>query len=498
ACAPGSYDDGTGKVRSEAEIADEMSAFVAKTKQNIGARFKESLTDSKNVYFKDMAMAALGLQGAPQCMSNESAQQDACVNNLIEGLTNLAQKQALGDLLPKIGLERRGNLKDLEYLTENGVFQRVVAEVNNQVKKDLGREAMEKKIREDIFPKLQVLIAERIKKLQIPPDQKRVMVNKINAIEFRGTNCSEVGAGETAISSLLFPNAMYNPNSNTFKFCGGYLTQSNSEFQIAMSIGHELSHSIDPCRIADGPEGLAFKYSETTDIKKLEAEYPIKNVVQCLRDSRSIGARPAGGTSGSGQATANMLNLLAGAVSGTGYNPYGMTYPSEPNQGTTSAPFSGSTQLKRERVRVGVARSPEPAATAGAPMYGGTPPPQKASFCGNDQITESFSDWMSSEVLPDYISQNHKLTVDQYRTGYGNARRPICATGEKEKGGVHPAIADRINKIILANPKIRTQMGCPAQKDGLLYCDSEKSITSQRASSRPTPQESADDGRGVK
>ena len=105
------------------------------------------------------------------------------------------------------------------------------------------------------------------------------------------------------------------------------------------------------------------------------------------------------------------------------------------------------------------------------------------TFCEEDQIGESFCDWMAAEVLPVYMAENHKLTTDQYRNGYANVFRlvgdiqPDKPSNIKNRvKDVHPAKADRINKILLTNPKVRGQMGCPPQHPDYIYCDSEKSI----------------------
>lgn len=79
------------------------------------------------------------------------------------------------------------------------------------------------------------------------------------------------------------------------------------------------------------------------------------------------------------------------------------------------------------------------------------------------------------KVLPEYISKNNSLTPQQYQLGYANARRLVCAV-EKDKDAntvrrVHPQMAERINRIIMVNPKIRSQMGCAQTHANIAYCD---------------------------
>lgn len=297
ACAPGSYKDGTGEIKSESEISRFMSSYAEKSRAVLHERFQKLLSNPENSYFRDVAIAGLGLKNSPQCSSTSAEDVSACRENLIDGLTTIAQKQALGPLMPSTGLERQGNLKDLNYIIQNNAYQKVISELNDQVQKDLGNPEMTKKIQDKVFPKIRDLIIARLKQLNIPDEQRNLMISKVGSIAFEGTTCEELGGGrrgrsnEEVVSSLLIPNAFYDPQRNIFKLCSGYLLQSTSEFQIATTIAHELSHSIDPCFIAQGPADMGFKYSNQQDLKKMESEYPIKNVIQCLRDKRSIGAR---------------------------------------------------------------------------------------------------------------------------------------------------------------------------------------------------------------
>jgi hypothetical protein len=455
ACAPGSYKDGTGEIKSESEISKFMSSYADKSRTSLHDQFQKLLNSPENSYFKDVAIAGLGLKNSPQCSSTSADDISACRENLIDGLTTIAQKQALGPLMPKTGLERAGNFKDWAYIIQNNSYQKVIKSLNDQVQKDLGNSEMTKKIKDKIFPKVKELIIARLKKLTIPDEQRNLMISKISSITFEGTSCEEIGGGRgqsngEVVSSLLVPNAFYDPSRNIFKLCSGYLLQSTSEFQVATTIAHELSHSIDPCIIAVGPVDLGFKYSNQ-DLKKMESEYPIKNIIQCLRDNRSIGAR---------------------------------NFSSESQAKVQDPSSSYPNQYGQKIIPNGYG--------IGSQNGGGMPvgqPTTKASFCDGDQIGESFSDWMAIEVLPIYIEQNYKLTTEQYRNGYANARRLICSVQTEEveslNKDVHPAVEKRINKIILVNPKVRAQMGCPTMHTENIYCDSEKSMDGANEPNEP-------------
>ncbi|MGZ3804367.1 MAG: hypothetical protein ACXVB4_09175 [Pseudobdellovibrionaceae bacterium] len=452
-CAPGNYKDQTGFVKSSTEIQRFMSNYSEKSRVQLNEKFKKILNDPENSYFKELAISGLGLKNSPQCSSSKANDVTACQENLLEGLTALVQKQALSPLMPTASLQRMGSLSDAGYILQNEIYQGVLNDLNRQAQTDLSNPEVEKKIKEKIFPNIKSLIAERINQLSIPDEQKKFMINKVKSIQFAGSNCSEIGGGNghggsggQLISTLLIPNAFYDPGRNTFKYCSGFLLQSTSEFQIAMFIAHELSHSIDPCGLSSGPSDMSFKYKNSDDLKKMEQEFPLKNIISCLRDPRSVEAR----------------NLAAGQGQGVTPNGYGGGYP------------------------------------GGAGMAQGPPSPLKPSFCVSDQITESFADWMAAEVMPQYIEKNYKLTPEQYREGYANVFRTSCwaypDTSDNFNWDVHPAIGRRINKILLVNPKLRTQMGCPEKHPENIYCNSEKPLDSAAAPVQTAPQPAAGTG----
>lgn len=442
-CAPGAYKDQTGSVKSASEIQQFMSNYSETSRRQLNEKFKKILDNPENSYFKDLVISGLGLKNSPQCASTKASELKACRENLMDGLTTLAQKQTLSPLMPTASLTRMASLSDANYIMQDEVYQGVINDLSTQAQADLSNPEVEKKIKEKVFPNIKALIIERLNQLSIPDDQKKFMISKIKSIQFSGSNCTELGSGATGaggntqvVSSLLTPNAFYDPARNTFKFCSGFLLQSTSEFNIAMIIGHELSHSIDPCRLSSGPSDMGFKYKSSGDLKKMEQEFPLKNVLSCLRDSSSVGAK-------------NLTESQAQMGAQYGNGGYGSGYP---------APGG-----------MGMAQNQQ------------TPP--KPSFCNSDQITESFADWMGAEVLPQYIEKNYKLSPEQYREGYANAFRIACwaypDTSDNFNYDTHPAIGKRINKIILVNPKVRAQMGCPEKHSENVYCDAEKPFSAQ-------------------
>ena len=86
ACAPGSYKDGTGEIKSESEITRFMSLYSEKSRAGLHDRFQKILNSPENSYFKDVAIAGLGLKNSPQCSSTSAEDVLACRENLIAGL----------------------------------------------------------------------------------------------------------------------------------------------------------------------------------------------------------------------------------------------------------------------------------------------------------------------------------------------------------------------------------------------------------------------------
>ena len=422
-CAPGEFNDGTGRVKSEEAMQTELSNFAEGTKEQIKNKFSAMIADSNNSYFRDIALSALGLKGNPICESTAADSVAQCNKNLVEGLSLWAQRISLGKLLPTPSLNRDGNFRDLSVLLKDAHFNQVVRDVKEDAVKKLVPADTAEKIKTSIFPKVKAQVIARIKELPIEAGAKKFMISKVASVTFSGTKCERpagsninFGMGDS-VADMLVPNAFYSPNSNSLLYCGGSIFQSDSEFEIVDTLAHELAHSIDPCNIADGPADVGFKF-KSEDLLKQEVEYPLSNILQCLRTKESISAK--------------------------------------------------NYRLEDKK----------PATADASDTANDTAP----NFCDDDQVGESFCDWIAAETLPRYMEKNHKLTREQYRLGYMNAFKPICIIRtekmreEREKPGErsdHPMIEDRINRILAVNPKVREQMGCSASTSPI-YCDPHK------------------------
>jgi hypothetical protein len=426
ACAPGTFEDGTGSVVKESELQKRRALEENKARKYFETEFKKALENPDNTYFREVSLQAFGLVDSPQCQEGLSSNSAVCNSNLLEGLVNLATVQSLGSG----EIDRLGDTRAIYDLEENNIFSGIVESAHQKAQSGLGADPVAQKIKEKMLPEIKNLLTAKIDTFPMTSEQKKIMRSKINSIQFEGLGCDDFGQN---INAMFIPNAYYNGPSNTFRYCSGMALESSSEFTLAMIIAHELAHSIDPCRIAEGFSKDA-KFGETTntDPVKLDEGSPYNALIRCLRDKKSI--------------EAINLDMPSGGYGSSGGPPSGNNTGPSSQQSPNSAP------------------------------------PQEISLC-NDQVTESFCDWMGAEILSDYIKKNHKLSRDQFINGYANAYRPICKTrvisqNERRAGrmspdfpDVHPQSAQRIDRILLMNPDIRRDMGCPSRHSENIYCD---------------------------
>ena len=422
-CAPGSYKDVSGSIKSATEMQKIGSNFREKSHEYLSEKFKAALENPENAYFKELVLSGLGLKNTSVCLSSAEEDKKNCQDNLLDGLTGLAEKQALGNSFATGAL--RGGLNAIGQIISDETYRKILDEYTQRAKPELSNPEMEKKVEQKIFPAVRNAIVERIGRLEISDEKKKFLIDKIKGIKYAGSNCEAQVKGTydehgRKISGLFMPGAFYNPDRNSFTFCSAELLVSSSEFEIAFVIGHELGHAIDPCRISRGPEDLGFKYSDLKDEGKMADEFPFPNIVKCLEDLRSVQAKKV-----------------------------------QPASGLNNGQY-------------------------------GPPIPDPNSFCNNDQIAESFADWMGAEILPRYIEKNFSPTPEQYREGYANTMRTLCWLDSEglyyEDKGVHPMTSKRVDKVLLVNPTIRKQMGCAESHPTNAYCSTEKPLPSLKGS----------------
>ncbi len=481
-CAPGEYDDGTGSVLGLDHVVKRFKAFSDKQKDALKAQFATEL--KKKSYFRKNALSATGLFHSPDCRkADDPKRREACDAVLSEALATLAMERVLSRSNPAPNeIYHEGKIEDLDFLLNSREYQGIESALIKKAKVELSDKEAEAKLKDDIFPKVVTLITNLIKRVVKDPALQAHLLEKVEAIAYLGNDCASLLKGDQnrRIDGMLIDNAAYDPMSNTFKYCNGSFLKITSLFTIVGTIAHELSHAFDPCEIAVGPSDVALKYSNVKDLEKSQSEFPFERLIACLRSEESVGAKrrpPTLATQGYGtmpnmdDPSSDNARPVNGAV-----NPAPPPGPNAPPQPGPIPPTGGGYPGY-------------PGGYGGFGGYGGYPvgvsipievPDPRAGrsiFCGDDQIGESFADWVSAEILPEYMSQYHpELTAEKNELGYANVFRGHCDNLTPSvdlslvKFDVHPPLKARVNKILLANPKVRKQMGCPVEMAGATYC----------------------------
>lgn len=439
-CAPGSFDDGTGA--AQRPMDGQFNPLMESLNKKAKALLRAELEKPDASYFRKIVLSGTGLAAAPQCDTGVDAPTADCLDRMSEGAAEL-QMRFLKTPAPRPSQEEitHRKIKDIYYLLESDQFNTIKKSLLEEAGKSNQSDQLNKKIENEIFPKVRTLLISQISRLVADPEIQKKLIDKVRAITFKGQDCSGDSIEKKTIASVLVANAFYNPGNNSFKYCAGFNASSTSEFTMAFVIAHELAHSIDPCGITTGPSDFSFAYRANISVVQAHDQYPVGNILNCLRQKNSVAAIAA------------LSNL------GYGVGSYG----------TTNAQFG----VDPRGMSMSDTTNPYAAYGAQRPNNGPSQPPFK-SFCDKDQITEAFSDWMAMEITPEYIEKNHPtLTTQQLRLGYSNMFRPLCSAYEQQGYDDHPPTELRTNAIALVQPKIRAQMGCSASPANYIYCPPE-------------------------
>lgn len=440
-CTAGKHEDGTGWAQIQGEAFSPDAG--KKIEDKLLSEIKYSLKQKNNNYFVKSALSATGMVDSPDCYNSGNAASEnlllseRCTENLAKGIYKILLKTAGLIPIPKNNMQAR-SFKDLMSFVDTSSFQKLHQVTYQIISETLAKRNTEALIDKKIFPGVKSLIIKKINSWPVDESVKTIMRDKINAINFAGTNCS---TNPDQVDGLIRQNAFI--QGTNFKVCNGILSNSTSEFTLATIIAHELAHAIDPCGITSGPSDFTVK-AQGANASQADKNHVLSNLLQCLRSGRSIGAL-------------SYQNILHSEFMGM-LN--GSTYANVPTQ---------------------------------AYDYCFKSPLTNGNIAG-DQIVESFADWMAAEITPEYIDMQYTpkgssstLTKDNFRIGYSNFGRALCTDYLLEdtmefSTDIHPNLKSRLNRILLANPKIRAQMGCPPldkNKTELLYCHPDIAYTAK-------------------
>ncbi len=483
ACAPGHNDDGTGASLSNTEIKALESKIFKDFSTKADAEIKKLLADKKNAYFISMAIPAFGLDANPKCKMSNKQDKKACFMALSDGLKDLLEKSMLN--ISRSQNTRGYDLDDISWIINHHSY----VTLSSKVRKTLNINALflsqRKKARENVFPKVQAQIIALLDRMEIEPKEKKRLKEKIGAIDMSKSDCETDGSLDgDSVPLLMESDAYYLPLKDRINICSGMFLKSTSEFQMVFTIAHELAHSIDPCNVSKGPDGFAFKYPDLMDLPDKDNLYPIKNLISCLRDKDSIGAKNFEYTRLLDDIKALSNNGEHPTyISGSPYNPNGR----QQDYTFMSANGPDNIEIKINPAGEGLEQASPSSNIAKDALKNDL---LKLDHCSEDQIGESFSDWVFAEIAPKYMKANHNLTEDQYIFGYSNVMKSLCSSTSRTSepymysdNNVHPDISLRINNLLLQNPKIRKQMGCPA-KGKHKYCEGKVTSAGPEANTR--------------
>jgi hypothetical protein len=408
-CAPGLYDDGTGTARSDSSAWDPDERRTLEADRNqIQDDFAKIIDDPEQAYFKKLATSALGLTHSPDCESQQTNSAKRCKDNLIAGLFDAAAKKLVpGEFSSTSFDNENGDIGEYYQLLNNTTFTDLTDKIKKRLTDEPFFEAQAKEVK-STFQDIKKHIIDRIVSLPIEDSLKSPMIDKVKNIKFEGDDCFFQGLNQN-----FAVNALYMPAMNSVRYCRGLKLKSQSAFSIAFLLAHEIGHSIDPCSISRGPSSQAFNYKDLNDAKKMDAQYPIEGLVECLRHEKSIGS------------------IDKDSVSETR---------------NSKGDKNSSVKFCRGRDQIGESVSDWLAAEV-LPKY----------------IASKFPNLTEAQRRVGYSNALRPICAtvgDQVRGS------PASLT--------HPPTRNRVNSIILANKEIRAQMGCKEPHSKYIHCDASK------------------------
>lgn len=184
ACAAGTFNDGTGEAQLGESLGIELlnklnfRQFVPQVLEQLRS------SQETNRSFRDTALAGTGLDADPQC--EDPASTDACDEKLAVAVIDAVFRQITPGAFAQLGTDettedesKRGILKglrDIDYLVLDPVYKRLQESIYEKLEQGFSREESARIIENEIFPKVKSQLLNLIKNLEIPENQKTIMV----------------------------------------------------------------------------------------------------------------------------------------------------------------------------------------------------------------------------------------------------------------------------------------------------------------------------------
>lgn len=462
ACKAEKAFDGTGSTALTNELftTKQLNQIDFKIQSELEAEFK----NNENQYFIGLNIAAANLDQDPNCIYENNVPtpfNESCKNKLFPKLKNL-YKNAID--LPGEELEKTTNLQNLSLLMQHPSTKKILNISSNFSFNFIQKENRKFDVEKKIFPRVISILENIVNNFSIPSGTKNILISKIKSIRFGGTDCNKNNTN--SILGLTDENAYL--ENYEFKICNGLLSKSNSELALAMIIAHELQHAIDTCEVTKIPFLKNKSNPKTPEYMGSEADknHLYSNLIRCFRSPKSVEAKYFD------------VNLLQDGDRFTVLNQLKELHGESENYPYNYCLFGFQKKLDAKENELNNV-------SALKKQFQYVPHNINDLVIIGDQSIETMSDWMAAEVGAQYMEKYFpNLTTQNYRQAYANFGKILCSeneelNNEKDTFDIHPTLSRRLNKIILANPKIRQQMKCPelnTKTSEIKYCSMENYI----------------------
>ncbi|WP_127716693.1 hypothetical protein [Halobacteriovorax sp. HLS] len=229
-----------------------------------------------------------------------------------------------------------------------------------------------------------------IKSLNISEKMKLVLISRVKNVELYFFNGLEGTKFEQKPLEFLKWGLAFDPSENHINV-GVNVLKYSTDGELYSVFTHEIAHAFDPCRWS------AF-------VKK---KYVFTNIINCLRSSESIGAKP--------RDDSKLISMV-----------------------------------KSKRLSSELYKSLKDNPTCNNSLY-----PQAGMQ--RDQISEAFADWFSAEVI----------TTQKKNYLKGSFRSELCVKSPLQAGSSYISNENRLNGIYLSNPIL---LKLYKQKSPKKYC----------------------------
>jgi hypothetical protein len=380
---------------------------------------------SPDAHFIDELFNARGFRQWAECRDVDpfllkgSALPNACVEVLASFLADFTQRRLLDYYL--VSFENEGEREEIQNLmkvVKSSIVRGVESTALAMLTHSLVTPQISKTIRKNktgVFARVLGIMRAKIRSdFSDRPDVRKNFLSRLELISFDGFDCSKVSRVDL-VQAVSFN--FFLTQDQKILFCPGSLRRNQSEYSWVWWLAHEIAHVLGPCRL----QTLKVR----SDFVDLNLRYPEKG----SRDDH--------------------LRL----------HPYGETL---------SCLTKDSAAGARDQLS----------------LFGNS---SASEFCadseggvdeGRDQIDETFSDWMATEVLNEYMKVTFaEHTVEEKRLGLTNVFRGMEGfTGNRpeqlKETSVRLSAKERLNRVLFAHPGIREQVGCSERAYPVQYCSS--------------------------